>query len=72
MMSNPHPICQFLFHEMEKQGVSKSAMHGLSGVHRRTIRRWQTRGGPQLDNIEACLNVVGYTLKPVPMKGEQS
>lgn len=63
-----NPICAFLFQKMEKQGMSINHVARVAGVNNRAIQRWKTRNSPQLTSIEACLNVVGYTLKPVLMK----
>jgi len=39
-----------------------------SGVNAKTIGKWKISNSPNLSNIEACLNVVGFELKPVRIK----
>ena len=63
-----NPICAFLFQKMEKQDMSISHMARVAGVSRRALHSWKNENSPQLTSIEACLNVVGYTLKPVLME----
>ena len=40
------------------------------GLHRDTLRNWRTRYTPRVNDLEAALNYLGYTLKPVKVKGE--
>lgn len=57
-----HPVVMFLFDEMHKQQCGPADMQDRSGVCKATMRGWRTRNGAQVQNVEACLNVLGYTL----------
>ena len=57
-----HPAVRFVFEEMNRQRCGFADMRDRSGVCKETIRSWRTRNGAQVQNVEACLNVLGYTL----------
>lgn len=57
-----HPIVRVLFAEMNHQQIGVLDLSDRSGVNRNTLRSWRTKTTPTVDNIEACLNVVGLRL----------
>lgn len=60
-----HPLVKFVFTEMIRQQVTYCDLVDRAGVDRNTIRAWRTRNSPNLTNIEAVLNVLGYDIKPI-------
>ena len=64
------PTVRFLFEEMYRQQVSHYDVSVRAGFHRDTLRNWRTRNTPRVNDLEAVLNYLGYTLKVVKMKGE--
>jgi len=67
---NGNPIVQFLFKEMHNQRMCQIDLSERVGLHRDTLRNWRTRYSPRINDIEAALNVLGYTLKPVRIKDD--
>ena len=50
-------------------------MYDLSkraGMSKDTIRHWRHKSTPKVDDAEAVLNVLGYTLKPVRMPKKEN
>lgn len=67
IVNNNH-IVKFLFEEMHKQRCCQLDLSERVGLHRDTLRNWRTRHMPRINDIEAALNYLGYTLKVVPNK----
>ena len=67
---NGNPIVRFLFEEMHKQRMCQMDLSERVGLHRDTLRNWRTRYSPRINDIEAALNVLGYTLKAVKRKDD--
>jgi hypothetical protein len=67
---NGNPVIKFLFEEMYKQQVCHTDMALRAGFHRDTIRNWRIRNTPRVNDLEAALNYLGYTLKPVKMRSK--
>lgn len=65
-----HPLVRFIFEQMNKQQVTYREVEQRSGVAVPTMKQWQDRANPNLLNIEAVLNVLGYTLLPVRKKDD--
>jgi hypothetical protein len=65
---NGNPVVKFLFEEMHRQRCCQMDLSERVGLHRDTIRNWRTRYTPRVNDIEAALNYLGYTLKPVPLR----
>lgn len=65
---NNNPIVQFLFEEMHKQRCCQLDLSERVGLHRDTLRNWRTKHCPRINDIEAALNYLGYTLKVVRKK----
>ena len=47
---------------MNEQQCSQQTMSGRSGINKNTFRSWRTKAVPRLDDLEACLNVLGLEL----------
>lgn len=58
-----HPLVRTLFKEMNHQQIGVLDMADRSGVNKNTLRDWRTRTIPTVDNIQACLSVLGMRLK---------
>ena len=54
------------FAEMARQGFTYDAMEEKSGVLRATLKAWRRKNSPNLQNIEAVLNVLGFDFCPIP------
>lgn len=67
---NGNPVVRFLFEEMHKQQICQMDLSERVGLHRDTLRNWRTRYTPRVNDLEAALNVLGYTLKAVRKKDE--
>ena len=67
---NGNPVIQFLFKEMHRQRMCQMDMSERIGLHRDTLRNWRTRYNPRITDVEAALNVLGYTLKAVKKRDE--
>lgn len=71
---NAHPLVRFLFNQMRSQQVSVTHMCTASGVHYNTVTHWRkNRAVPNVANLEACMNVLGYTIlepKKMPNVGQ--
>jgi len=58
-----HPHAEFLFAEMANQQCTAQQMAERSGVSKATIFNWsQGRSNPGMIDLEACLNVLGFSL----------
>lgn len=64
-----HPAVRRLFAEMRKQRIALGELARRSGVSYASLHNWRrgnglkkVRNSPRLDNLEACLNVVGLQL----------
>jgi lambda repressor-like predicted transcriptional regulator len=69
-IKNNNHLVRFLFEEMQRQKVCQLDLSERVGLHRDTLRNWRTRYTPKVDDLEAALNYLGYTLKTVRIKGE--
>lgn len=67
---NTNPVVKFLFQEMFRQKMCQIDLSERVGLHRDTLRKWRTLHCPRIDDIEAALNVLGYTLKVVKRKDD--
>jgi hypothetical protein len=57
-----HPAVRRLFAEMNTQRCTAADLSERSGINKNTLKDWRTRTAPTLDNLEACLNVLGFEL----------
>lgn len=60
---NGNPIVKFLFEEMHRQRCCQMDLSERVGLHRDTLRNWRTRYTPRVNDLEAALNQLGYTLR---------
>ena len=58
-----HPLVRKLFAEMNRQQIGVLDMAQKSGVNKNTLKDWRTRTVPSVDNLSACLGVLGLELK---------
>lgn len=66
-----HPLVKHLFLEMRNQRLGVMDMADRSGVSAGSLVNWRTRMTPKgIPSLEACFNVLGYTLKPVRIKDD--
>jgi hypothetical protein len=65
--TNAHPLVCLLFETMRERRITVQEVADRSGVHRDTLRDWRKRHCATVENLEACFNVVGMTLQPVPL-----
>ena len=64
-----HPLVKRLFSEMRHQRIGVMDMADRSGVSAGSLNNWRSRMTPKgIPGLEACFNVLGYTLKPVKRK----
>jgi len=64
-ITNNNEIVRFLFEEMHKQQIHECDMSERVGFHRDTLRKWRLHHQPRVNDIEACLDFLGYKLKVV-------
>jgi hypothetical protein len=57
-----HPLVELIFKEMAWQELSRPKLARLAGIAENTIQNWRRCATPNLQNVEACLNVLGYEL----------
>ena len=57
---NGNPIVQ-----LKRQRCCQMDLSERVGLHRDTLRNWRTKHTPRINDIEAALNYLGYTLKVV-------
>lgn len=60
-----NPLVRTLYDKMIEHRVGVLEMSHRSGVNANTLKDWRHRTCPTVDNLEACLNAVGYTLTVV-------
>jgi hypothetical protein len=60
------PHVRLVFAEMRRQGVNYFEMESRSGTQKATVKAWRHKNAPSMPNLEACLNVLGWSLIPVP------
>lgn len=64
---NGHPLVRMLIAEMNRQNKRVNALCAEAGISPGTFAHWRNKHNPELPAIEACFNVLGLTLRPVPM-----
>ncbi len=55
-------VVKRLYQLMDSQAVSTESVAIRAGVDATTMVHWRTRRNPNFNNIEACLNALGYEL----------
>ena len=67
---NLEPVVRFMFEEMKRQGIHDRVISKAIGNHEDTTRAWRYRHQPRVGDLEAALNVLGFTLVAMPMNRE--
>ena len=57
-----HPLVRRLYAEMNRQRIDVTDMAERTGIARNAINDWKNRSNPQVQNLEACYNVLGMKL----------
>lgn len=64
-----HPLLRLMFEKMAEQQLTLGELSRRAGVSYASLHDWRRGGGlarprysPRLENLEACLNVLGYRL----------
>lgn len=58
-----HPVVRLVFDELVKQNLSKAILAERSGIGASTLGHWKAgKTSPRLSDLEAVLNVLGYTV----------
>lgn len=68
-----NPVIVTLFKEMRRQRISILDLADRSGVSKQTISFWKYNriANPLAANLEACYNVLGFTLKPTRIREKE-
>lgn len=67
-----HPTLEFLFDEMRFSRVSVTELARVAGLADCVVSAWRRGINPRLNNLEAALNTMGYTLAAVPLPKERT
>jgi len=59
---NNNHIIQFLTSEMHKQRLCEIDLVNRAGLSKDTVRFWRHQTMPRINDVEAALNVLGFTL----------
>lgn len=63
-----HPFVRRLYDAMHRERIGVADTAERAGVAPETLKQWRYKRQPDLDTLEACLNVVGLTLTVVELK----
>jgi transcriptional regulator with XRE-family HTH domain len=66
-----HDAVRLLFDVANTIGMGVTDLADRAGVNRSSIRMWRRNRSPGVDNLEACLNVIGYRLVAVKIDREE-
>lgn len=66
------PVVAQLYVALREQRMTYTELARRSGVSKYAIESWRYVRRPSVDNLEACLNVLGYTLAISPLEKKQS
>ena len=67
-----HPFVKFVFASMRDQRLGYGVVQEKAGVHRGLLSNWRTKYTPNIVNLEAILNVLGYKLAILSLHDEKS
>ena len=62
MQLNNNPIVRFLFSEIERRKINHRDLSAEAGIGHTSLSGWRRRTMPRVDDLEAVLNVLGYSL----------
>lgn len=67
------PLLDDLLHLLERDGRSTYAKANVSGLSEATLNNWAKRKvkRPQAVSMQMAYRMLGYELKPVPVKGSK-
>lgn len=57
-----HPLVRLLFDKMNYERIGLTDVAERAGIARETFKGWRSKHCPKVDDIEACFNVLGYSL----------
>ena len=60
-----HPLARHFFELASKSGRSLNDIAAEAGIHPKTFGSWKQKFSPQIENLEAALNALGYRLAVV-------
>jgi hypothetical protein len=61
-----HPLVRLLFQELRTRQIPMHDLCSRSGLSINTVINWRAANTPNLINIEAALNAIGYDLVAIP------
>lgn len=61
-------VVRILFEHMHTQRITEAEMAERVGYSKDTLRDWRTRTNPRVNDLENCLNYLGYELHVRPLK----
>ena len=64
-----HPLARRLFELIDGQGAALTTVAERAGLAVATLVKWKYRHAPTVTALEAALNVLGYELRIVPVRG---
>lgn len=65
MPPKAHPLVKQLLSLMNEHQVTKRFVAQKAGVHVDSFHDWRYKCRPRIENLEACLGVLGYRLEIV-------
>ncbi len=61
------PIVRWMFEEMLRQQCTQAMMAKRVGLSERALNNWLRGHQPKAGDLHACVNVLGFELRAVPM-----
>ena len=69
---NVHPLVRETFAIMNRERATQMEVAERAGYNHHTLTAWKRNRAPSIPDLEATLNVLGYSLKIVPIDPEPS
>lgn len=69
---NADPRVKRLFQEIAAQQIPEETLGRRAGVKGQTLRTWRAGQTPNVANLEACFNVLGFTLQVVRIEAPEN
>jgi len=60
------PLVRDLFRLVKDSSLTQLQIETMAGVGPGTISHWREEHNPTINNLEACFNALGHTLRAVP------